>query len=55
MSTFDAIVRLIYVAAAAGFVLGGVTAIGGTNASGFNVTLAGNVVQFRAKSSSQAL
>lgn len=41
--------------APAGFVLGGVTGIGGTGASGFNVTLSGRVVQFRAKSSSQAL
>lgn len=41
--------------APAGFVLGAVTAIGGTDASGFNVTTAGNIVQFRAKSSSQAL
>jgi hypothetical protein len=41
--------------APAGFVLGAVTGIGGTGGSGFNVTLAGNVVQFRAKSSSQAL
>src|SRR5512142_1947261 len=37
--------------APAGFVLGNVTNIGGTDASGFNVTISGNLVQFRAKSS----
>src|SRR5215471_17683488 len=39
----------------AGFVLGAVTGKGGTNADGFDVKIVGNVVQFRAKSSSQAL
>jgi hypothetical protein len=38
-----------------GFVLGAVTATGGTDVSGFNVTVSGNVVQFRAKSSQTAL
>jgi hypothetical protein len=38
-----------------GFALGSVSNIAGTDASGFNATVAGNVVQFRAKSSSQAL
>jgi hypothetical protein len=41
--------------APAGFVLGAVTGVGGTDASGFTVGISGNVVQFRAKSSSQAL
>src|SRR5215469_14872060 len=31
----------------AGFTLGSVTGIGGTDASGFNVTVVGNVLQFR--------
>ena len=39
----------------AGFVLGVVAGKGGTNADGFDVKIVGNVVQFRAKSSSQAL
>jgi hypothetical protein len=39
----------------AGFVLGGASNLGGTDASGFNVNVVGNVVQFRAKSSAQAL
>jgi len=38
-----------------GFVLGVVSGKGGTNADGFDVSIVGNVVQFRAKSSSQAL
>jgi hypothetical protein len=38
-----------------GFVLGGVTSIGGTDASGFDVSVVGNVVQFRAVSSATAL
>lgn len=38
-----------------GFVLGAVTGIGGTDSSGFNVTVSGDVVQFRAKSSQTAL
>lgn len=42
--------------APAGFVLQqGAVATGGADASGFNVTVVGNVVQFRAKSSQQAL
>ncbi|HJU37117.1 MAG TPA: hypothetical protein VJ716_06855 [Gaiellaceae bacterium] len=41
--------------APAGFVLGAVTGKGGTDASGFNVTVSGNVVQFRAISSQTAL
>ena len=39
----------------AGFALGAVTGTGGTGGSGFNVNVVGNVVQFRAKSSAQAL
>ena len=38
-----------------GFMLGTVGPPGGTGAAGFNVTVAGNIVKFRAKSSSQAL
>src|SRR2546421_512455 len=38
-----------------GFLLGAVSIPGGTDGPGFNVTVAGNVVQFRAKSSAQAL
>jgi hypothetical protein len=41
--------------APAGFVVGAVGMVGGSDASGFNVSLAGNVVQFRAKSSQTAL
>lgn len=41
--------------APAGFVLGVAGNIGGTDAAGFNVSVSGNVVQFRAKSSQQAL
>lgn len=41
--------------APAGFVLGAVSNPGGTDATGFNYSIAGNVVQFRAKSSQTAL
>src|SRR5437016_2099617 len=41
--------------APAGFVLGTAGNIAGTDASGFNVSVAGNVVQFRANSSQTAL